>query len=315
MNHSVSIKDRIRAQAHALGFCDIGFTNQTRASTYPKYKAWLEQGHHGNMWYLAEEKRKNLRQDIRELMPEAKSVWVVALSYHRNEPHASDVKFARYAWGQDYHLFMKDKLTALAQWTQEALGQPFTWRCFVDTAPVLERDFAAMAGVGWIGKNTMLMNKRHGSYLYLGVMATSLDLPTDAPTTDHCGTCTACMDACPTQALPKPYTLVATDCISYHTIENRHEPMPDHVQNNLNHWVAGCDICQEVCPWNNKAAVYPPTPETTPKSAVALSAQDILALDHKTHQTLFDHHALARIPLDKLQDNVRAALKNSKKTA
>lgn len=197
-----------------------------------------------------------LRLDPRELLAGARSIIVTALQYHQSEDSrlrdTTTGHVAQYAWGRDYHKVVKRMLFALADQLREQVPEPFDAKACVDTAPLLEREAAAAAGIGWIGKNTMVLNSRLGSYFFLGALVTTLDLHADDPVDDHCGRCTACLDACPTQAFPSPYEMDASKCISYLTIEHRSE-IPDSLQPLMGDWLFGCDVCQEVCPFNRHA--------------------------------------------------------------
>lgn len=250
-----SLSEAIKSQAHQLGFELVGITPATKAPTYTFFIDWLDQGYAGEMAYL--EKHKHARSNPESILPGVKSIIVLGISYHqpavRNVPvpplHG---KVASYALGTDYHELLWYKLNALADWLKEQQPAANT-RGVVDTAPLLERDFARMAGLGWFGKNTMLINKHFGSFFFIASLLTDLELEYDPPhVPSHCGTCTACLDACPTQAFPEPGKLDATRCISYLTIELR-GPVPDQHKEDINHWLFGCDICQDVCPWNRKA--------------------------------------------------------------
>jgi epoxyqueuosine reductase len=210
-------------------------------------------------------------------------------------PQPGQGRVARYAWGRaDYHTVIRSRLKILADFLH-ACRPGCTTRGVVDTAPLLERDFARLAGLGWFGKNTMLINKRRGSWLFLAALLTDIDLPPDAPhETAHCGTCTRCLDACPTQAFPQPYVLDATRCISYLTIELRGQPIPAELREGVGDWLFGCDVCQEVCPWNRKA---PQSAELAFVPAADLAPADcleLLALDERQFRQRFDGTALSR---------------------
>lgn len=269
------------------------------------FEKWLAQGYGKGMPYLA--RRAAERQDVRALMPEAKSLIVAAMVYKQAEEARSEFyeergfRVAQYAWGEDYHSVFRDKLVALA----EALKRDYPelrYRAYVDTGPILERDYAALAGLGWIGKNTCLINTRMGSYLFLGIILVNLPCTESmAPRADHCGNCRACLDACPTDALREPYTLDATTCISYWTIEHRGEFPADAPA--WQDWLFGCDICQDVCPWNRKA------PETThPEFALRGDWKEIadLAAIHALTEEDFakwKNSPLERTTLDGLKRN------------
>lgn len=234
---------------------------------------WLEQGYAADMAWMNNPKR----QDVRQVLPGVRSVISVALNYYtpHQHPEGKDYgKISRYGWGRDYHRVMQKRLKALAQWL-EAIANPLSYspspqtspdpaastspsavqvRYYVDTGPVQDKFWAQQAGLGWIAKNGNLITREYGSWVFLGTLLTTLDLQPDAAHTSHCGTCTRCLTACPTAAIPQPYVVDANRCIAYHTIENREETLPPAIAKNLNGWVAGCDICQDVCPWNQRFA-------------------------------------------------------------
>lgn len=217
-----------------------------------------------------------------------------------------------YAWGNDYHEVMRSKLAELTDRLRAELTEPFEARICVDTAPILERELAAAAGIGWIGKNTLVLHHEIGSYFFLGAVVTTLDLAPDEPLPDHCGTCTACLDACPTQAFPKPYEMDASRCISYLTIEHRGD-ISKPFQKMMGDWVFGCDICQEVCPYNHEApttreprfAIRPPGPQ--------LALDDVLGWSVDDYREQLHGSAMTRAKLDMLQRNARIALNNVKR--
>ena len=242
----------IKAKATELGFDLVGITSAARPDRLDYFRQWLDTGNAGTMHYLKD--RFDERTDPAAYFPGARSVVCVAVNYHvrLDPPTDSDHgKIARYALGDDYHTIVKDRLHDLADWLRAEVPGTRT-RCGVDTAPIMEKELAARAGIGWMGKNTCIIHPQIGSYLLLGEMLTTLDLPTDDPGLDRCGTCTRCIDACPTAALTEPYQLDARRCISYLTIEHREE-IASELQPKLSNWIYGCDICQDVCPWNRKA--------------------------------------------------------------
>ena len=255
---------------------------------------------------------QDARLDPSALLPGARSVIVVALLYHQPEPApcSDDARrrgrVAMYAWGDDYHKVLKGKLYALIDGLREELKEPFEARACVDTAPIIERELAAAAGIGWIGKNTLVLDPSLGSYFFLGEILTTLDLEPDDPLPDHCGTCTACLDACPTDAFPVPYEMDASRCISYLTIEHRSD-IPAEFHDKMDNWIFGCDICQQVCPFNRHApttrepafAVRPPGPEP--------SVDEILAWTPDDYRTTLRNSAMKRAKLDMLQRNARIA--------
>ena len=250
--------DAIKARAKVCGFDLCGIA---RADTHPKLARlaeWVAQGRHGEMGYLADSVDE--RSDVRRTLFSARSVISVAVVYNTESamaaesPSPAEVVVARYARGDDYHAVLRTRLRELLGWLSEASGSGLEAVTCVDDGPVQERVYAEAAGLGWIGKNTCLINPALGSWLFLGEIITNLDLPSDLPGVDQCGTCTRCLDACPTGAIVAPYELDATRCVSYLTIEVR-GAVDDTWRDGLSSRLFGCDICQDVCPWNRKAAV------------------------------------------------------------
>ncbi|MGK7930201.1 MAG: tRNA epoxyqueuosine(34) reductase QueG [Microcystaceae cyanobacterium] len=239
---------------------DIGFHLVGIAAVNVKYdddavshlEAWLSLGYHADMAWMTDSRRKDLHQ----IMPDVRSVISVALNYytpHVHSHHPEDGKISRYGWGRDYHRVMHKKLKALHQWLQTQ-NPTIQTRYYADTGPVQDKIWAQRSGLGWIGKNSNIINRFYGSWLFIGEILTNLTLESDQPHTNHCGTCTRCLEACPTHAIPQPYKIDANRCIAYHTIENRSDSLPEAIKPHLNNWVAGCDICQDVCPWNQRFA-------------------------------------------------------------
>ncbi len=251
------LTERLKAEAIRLGFDQVGIAPAVAPSGYPDFLRWLDAGRAAGMGYL--ERQEPCRAHPSSLLEGVRSVVMVSVVYGSNprgrpaEPAALTAgKVARYARGVDYHRVLWDKLGELLEWLL-AERPVARGRAVVNTAPLLERDFARLAGLGWIGKNTMLIGRRTGSFTFLGALLTDLELVYDAPhQANHCGTCTRCLDACPTDAFAGPYQLDARRCISYWTIEHR-GPIPDPAAGQLDGWVFGCDACQDVCPWNRKA--------------------------------------------------------------
>lgn len=280
---------RLKAAAAELGFSLAGVCPATAPPGLPRLHDWLAAGYAGEMAYLAG--RAEAYADSARVLEGARSIVMLAMNYRTLEPHAAGEgagRVSRYAWGTDYHDVIHDRLKQLVarlrSWVPEAQA-----RGVVDTAPLLEKEFAQLAGLGWIGKNTLLLNRRQGSWFFLAALLTDLELAYDAPTTtDHCGSCTACLDACPTQAFVAPYVLDSRRCISYLTIELR-GPIEASLRSALGDWLFGCDICQEVCPWNHRAPVVE-TPEFQPRQG--LDPADLPALftwtDEQFRQRLHD---------------------------
>ena len=259
---AATLTDSVKALALELGFDLVTAGPATPPEHGPALRQWVAAGHAGTMGYL--ERRVEERLDPARVLPGARSVLCVALNYYQGEaPDPSWRPVARYAWGRDYHDVIGPRLERLAAHLAEAARARS--RGYVDTGPVLERDLAARAGLGWIGKNTMLLHPRLGSWFFIGVLLTTAELAHDEPLADRCGTCRACLDACPTAAFVAPYVLDARRCVSYLTIEHRGDIAPE-AHAGMAGWQFGCDICQDVCPWNRKApttseaAFQPPAP-------------------------------------------------------
>lgn len=247
------------AKAAELGFARAGVTGTGAPARYGDYQAWLERGDHGSMAYMADDFHQRARADMRELLPEAQSAIVVAMSYDKAAAKAGETqsdargRVAQYALGDDYHHVMKQKLRELGEALAEELERPLVFRACVDSAPLLERELAARAGLGFIAKNTMLISPGLGSYTLLGVLLIDCEMQGTEPTASRdCGTCTACLEACPTQAFTAPYKLDARRCISYLTIESR-DAIPKDLRAAIGDRIFGCDECQDVCPYNAKA--------------------------------------------------------------
>jgi epoxyqueuosine reductase len=286
-----ALEQRIKEQARRLGFDLVGIAAATEAETYGTFKDWLTKGWAGDMRYL--ERQAPARRHPESILPGVRSVVMVGVNYkppETDEPQLTELmgRVARYARGADYHDVLWGRLDDLLSFVREQVPT-CQGRGVVDTAPLLERDFARRAGLGWFGKNTMLLSKHFGSYFFIGALLLDLALQPDAPhEAQHCGTCTACLDACPTAALPAPGQLDARRCISYLTIELR-GPIEPALREPLGDWVFGCDVCQEVCPWNRKA---PPAAEPTFRQEHAtgdLDLESLLKLDEKTFRERFRH--------------------------
>lgn len=243
------IEELIKAQAYGLGFDLAGITSLDAVATAQQFERWLESGFHADMHYM--ERGREKRRDSRLPVAGARNAIVVAMNYGGTQPPGP---IARYARGRDYHKVMEKKLRLLHRWLQETTGHPIPGKPYVDTGPVLERDLARKAGIGWFGKNTNLINPRLGSFFFIGTLLVDLDLRSDAPfEADRCGSCTRCIEACPTGAIVEPGVLDSRRCISYLTIENR-GPIPEPLRESLGDLIYGCDICQDVCPWNERFA-------------------------------------------------------------
>jgi len=242
---------KIKQKAKELGFYSVGISKAGfLEEEAPKLERWLTNNHQGKMSYM--ENHFDKRLDPTKLVDGAKSVISLLYNYYPSQHQiASSFKISKYAYGEDYHFVIKEKLFVLLAWMQQEIGE-VNGRAFVDSAPVLERAWAAKSGLGWIGKNGNLINKGSGSFYFLSELIIDLELEPDGPTTDHCGTCTACIDACPTQAIVAPTVVDGSKCISYFTIELK-EAIPNEMKGKFDDWIFGCDVCQDVCPWNRFA--------------------------------------------------------------
>jgi epoxyqueuosine reductase len=244
------LADAVKVQARTLGFDPVGIAAVPGSPRLPLRTAalerWLAAGHQADLGWMADPRR----QAIEALLPGVRNVVAVALPHHVNSrPAAGSLKVARYGWGRDYHRVMEQRLRRLGRWLEEQA--PGTrWRACVDSAPLMDRAWAEEAGLGWIGKNGNLIHRQRGSWLLLGHLLITLELPADQPSPSLCGGCNRCIPACPTGAIVEPFVVDSRRCIAYHTIENRDPQLPGWITPHLEGWVAGCDICQEVCPWN-----------------------------------------------------------------
>ncbi len=289
--HRQSRSRWIKEAALELGFSFCGISEaRFLEEEAPRLESWLQAGHHGAMGYMANHFDKRL--DPRLLVPGAKSVVSLLYNYHNPEvpqdPEAP--KIASYAYGRDYHKVVKKKLLLLMEQLEQKVGK-VEGRAFVDSAPVMERQWAAQAGLGWTGKNTLLINKQQGSWFFLAELIIDLELEADAPIKDYCGTCTACIDACPTDAIT-PYSVAAEKCISYLTIELKDE-IPEEFKGKMASWAFGCDICQQVCPWNRFAQKHKES-DFLPGEFLSLEKKDWLDIGEKTFETVFASTPLKR---------------------
>src|SRR5690348_3447394 len=306
---SMTFAERVKAQAYGLGFDLAGITTLGPVETADAFDRWVERGFAGEMDYLP--RRSDKRHDTRLPFPGVTSAIVVVMNYGGTSPSGP---VARYARGDDYHDVMIDKLRELHRWIETGLGREVHGKAYVDTGPILERDLARRAGLGWFGKNTNLINPKLGSFFFLGALLVDLEMEPDAPfEAERCGTCTQCIEACPTQAIVEPGVLDATRCISYLTIELK-GAIPEELRTKIGELVYGCDICQEVCPWNQRFARA--LPEDSPfapreflvgKDARAL-ANDLLQLSQEEFSAAFRKSPMKRAKLAGLKRNARMTL-------
>lgn len=250
MSNPVELTDRLKSQAQIIGFSKVGIAKARSGIESQRLKEWLHQGHQGEMAWMANPQR----QDVQALMPEVQSIVSLAVNYytpHHHSPAPDRGKISRYGWGRDYHKVLGKMLKQLCLWLEQE-GDDVQTRYCVDTAPISEKAWAQRAGLGWIGKHSNLITPEYGSWVFLAEILTNLELVYDQPHLDRCGKCRLCIDACPTQAIVSPYIVSAPKCIAYHTIESRQSEIPPEISENMQNWVAGCDICQEVCPYNRR---------------------------------------------------------------
>lgn len=299
----------IKARAAALGFADCRIAKACfLEEDAHRLEDWLRNGYQGTMAYM--ERHFDLRVDPQKLVPGAKSVITFLLNYFPEETQPEDSpKIARYAWGQDYHDVIRARLNGLLEEMRMTIGA-IEGRGFVDSAPVLERAWAVRSGLGWVAKNGNLISPKRGSYFFIATLITDLELPEDAPfQTDHCGTCTRCIDACPTEAILSPTVIDARKCISYLTIELKETLMPAGFEQRNDDWVFGCDVCQEVCPWNRFAtphtdAALQPLPEI-----LSLKTTDWESLTEEHFRKIFRHSPISRTKWKGIKRNLKAIRK------
>ena len=325
MSPTVELRDRIRERARALGFDRVRFTTPAASGHMDFYRRWIEEGAHGEMGYLAREDSIARRGDLRLTMADVRSVVLVTHNYYQPDPPGltedeERAVVARYARGDDYHDVIKRRLVKLLAEVERDAGRRVAGRAYVDTGPILERELASRAGLGWLGKNTMLIHPESGSYFFLGILLLDLELPEDEPfAEDRCGTCRSCLDACPTGALRGrdargAPVMDARRCISYLTIEHR-GPIPRELRAPIGNRIYGCDICQEVCPWNVKfqtpasEPAYRARPELDGPLLVEL-AERLLAMDDAAFSRAFRGSPIKRAKRNGLLRNVCVGLGN-----
>ncbi|MBA3335583.1 MAG: tRNA epoxyqueuosine(34) reductase QueG [Acidobacteria bacterium] len=302
-----SLTLKIKQKAFEIGIHEIGIVRAEpleRESEH--FKEWLVKNFHASMQWMEREPEK--RSDPKLIFPNAKSVIVVALNYytpHEHEESTEKGKVSRYAWGDDYHDVLKEKLRELFSFIK-TIDETADGKICVDTAPIMDKAWAVRAGLGWLGKHSNVITKEYGSWVFLGEILLNLELEYDTEIVeDHCGTCTKCLDACPTNAIVAPYVINSEKCLSYATIELRSAELPEQISNNLNGWLYGCDICQNVCPWNR---FEKPTEETRfePRTGnVSPNLSEILALSTEDYVVKFRRSPMKRTKLSGLQRNAQ----------
>lgn len=301
----------VKSMARELGFDHCGIsTARFLEEDAKRLDQWLTQGMQGRMLYM--EKHLDKRLDPRKLVPGAKTVVSLVYNYYPANKSLTNSKFkvAKYAYGKDYHLVIRGKLKQFIGLIRQQIGD-VEGRAFVDSAPVMERQWAQQSGIGWLGKNSLLINKRQGSFFFLAEMILDLELSPDAPHADHCGTCSRCIDACPTEAIPEEGVVDASRCISYFTIELK-EAIPDGFKGSYSDWIFGCDICQDVCPWNRFSMIHR-EPEFLPDNEVVnMEDDDWIELTEEVFNKRFGKSALKRSGFEGIKRNIRFVRDKSK---
>lgn len=292
----------VKTKAHDLGFSFCGISRaEFLEDEAPRLEEWLKRGYQGKMSYL--ERNFDKRLDPTLLVPGARSVISLVFNYFPGQRQKPDTfKVARYAYGEDYHTVIRDKLRGLLEAMRETIGQ-VEGRVFVDSAPVMERSWAQRSGVGWVGKNSLLLNRSIGSFFFLAEIITDLEFDYDGPVKDYCGSCTACMDACPTDAIPAPYVVDGSRCISYFTIELKEE-IPAGFKDTFDDWIFGCDICQEVCPWNRFAQPHSEPRFQAPEELMNMNRSEWIEMTEELFGKLFEKSAVQRARYTGLKRNV-----------
>jgi epoxyqueuosine reductase len=298
----------IKSRALALGFGKVGIIRaEVLTEERARLQEWLSRGYHGEMAYMARD--PDQRTDPEQIFPDARSVVVVALNYYTAQQHSVSPgagKVSRYAWGDDYHDILGDKLRELLRWIKQQWPEAEGKVC-VDIQPAMDKAWAVRAGLGWMGKHTNVITHELGSWVFIGELLLNLTLEYDDDTVaDQCGSCTLCIDACPTNAIVEPYVLNATSCISYATIESRAPEIAKDIGANLDGWIYGCDVCQDVCPWNHAPAVTTEDRFAPRAGNVNVSLAEIFELTPETYAARFRGSAMKRAKLPGLQRNARA---------
>lgn len=297
----------IKEYALEIGFSGVGVTSaEPFDEAADRFDQWVANGSHGLMKYL--ERGADKRRDVKNILPSAKSILSLALNYYypHDTPQDGKFKISRYAWGDDYHEVMTSLLEKLMAEIKR-IAPTAEGRYYVDTGPLLEKAIAQRAGIGWIGKHTNVITREVGSWVFLAEIILSLDLESDAPATDMCGTCNRCIEACPTDAITAPYQLDATKCISYLTIELKPDnQIPVELATEMDHWVYGCDICQDVCPWNRFESPTPISTFAPRQENLSISIEEILLMEQEEFSIRFKNSPVKRTKLSGLKRNILA---------
>lgn len=304
-------REQLQAQAIALGFHKLGIAAVAQADwareQQQHLRRWLDQGYQADMAWMASDRR----QRVEALLPGVRSVICLAVNYYSPEQRPEGEGYAhisRYGWGRDYHRLLHKRLKKLGLWLEAQVPGCRT-RWYADTGPIQDKVWAQQAGLGWIAKNGNLITREYGSWVFLGEILTDLEFDPDPVHTAHCGSCRRCLDACPTGAIVEPHVVDANRCIAYHTIENRAEQLPQAIADHMQGWVAGCDLCQDCCPWNQRFATPTDEPGFAPYPwNIAPTLAELAALSDEEWERRFTGSALRRIKPAMLRRNARAAL-------
>jgi len=307
------ISQKIKERARAEGFQKVGIVRAEALDVEAlRLREWLDRGFHGQMQWMDRDPAK--RADPRVLFPQARSLVAVALNYYTPHEHARDAqtgKISRYAWGDDYHDVVGEKLRSLLAWIREQWPEAEGKAC-VDIQPVMDKAWAVRAGLGWIGKHSNLITREYGSWVFLGELLLSLELEYDAEQVeDHCGSCTLCLEMCPTQAITEPYVVDSNKCISYATIELREPEIPEEVAENMDGWLYGCDVCQDVCPWNRFEQPSTEARFEPREGSTSVDLAGVLALTPESYSERFRRSPIKRAKLAGLWRNARALIKSN----
>lgn len=293
----------IKEKARELGFFYCGISKADfLEEEAPRLEQWLKNNRHGKMGYM--ENHFDKRLDPRLLVDGAKTVVSLLLNYYPEKQQTENAPgLSKYAYGEDYHDVIRDKLRALMSWIEEHIGE-VNGRVFVDSAPVMDKAWAQKSGLGWIGKNSNLIHPKHGSFFFIAELIIDLELTPDGPIRDYCGTCTRCIDACPTDAIVQPYVVDGSKCISYLTIELKDQLLPEEFRGKMDNWMFGCDVCQDVCPWNRFSKPHS-EPRFNPKEPLlAMTSADWKDLTEEVFRELFRHSAVKRTKFEGLKRNI-----------
>lgn len=314
MDHRHGFSKSIKDYARSLGFDLVGICRPDPGSDIQNFRDWIEKGYAGEMSYM--ERNAHKRENPDQILPDIKSVVTCAVNYNTDKPYSTRVKnsengwIARYAWGDDYHYVINDCLKKLANYMEQIFDESINTKSYVDTGPVLEKVYAKNSGLGWIGKNTCLINQQIGSWLFLGEILTDVELVYDSGVPDRCGSCTKCIDACPTDAITEPYKLDSRRCISYLTIELKGK-IPEQFREGIENNIFGCDICQDVCPWNRQAPVTELLNYQSTDNTYNPDLESLLNIDIEEFRTIFKNSPVKRSKRRGFLRNVLVAAGNS----